>query len=94
MTLKNTLYTLVCAAVPSFLFGCTDETFFYDNEPHDSNSIAFEAFAVSAGGGGVTRSGDQPLLEPLVLSDASGESPLYLHTYVIDRIGSVPGEAY
>ncbi|MDE6027506.1 MAG: fimbrillin family protein, partial [Muribaculaceae bacterium] len=92
MTLKNTLYSLVCAAVPSFLFGCTDETFFYDSEPNDSNSISFEAFAVSGSSYAATRSGDQPLLEPLVLSDASGESPLYLHTYVSDRIGAAPGE--
>lgn len=92
MTLKNTLYTLVCAAVPSFLFGCTDDTFFYDSEPVDSNSITFEAFAVSGQSGVTTRSGDDTLLDPLVLKDASGESPLYLHTYVSNRIGALPGE--
>lgn len=99
MTLKPTLYISILSVLPIIMGSCTDEPLFSEGTPEGGNAITYEAYAMGGGAMQTTRSGELPELEPLVLSPQGvenggkgAESCLYLHTYVSDRIGSLPGE--
>lgn len=88
----TTLYISILAAGAMTLAGCTDDALFYEGEPADENVISYEAYAVRGAGGSPTRASENPLYEPLLLTDEGGDQMLYLHTYITDKIGMRPGE--
>lgn len=88
----TTLYISILAAGAMTLAGCTDDALFYEGEPADGNVISYEAYAVRGAGGSPTRASENPLYEPLLLTDEGSDQMLYLHTYITDKIGMRPGE--
>lgn len=91
MEFKKRLY-ISTIITPALLLGaCADDYLFNEEITVGSDAISFEAYASAGEDQGVTRSGEKPLYDPLVLGDGQGEN-LYLHTYVTDNIGSLPGD--
>lgn len=77
----------------AILAGCRDEDL-YSPDGYTINPDAVTFQAVTMRGVRVnTRGGEYPEYKPLVLTDEEGSHPLYLHTYVTDKIGFRPGEA-
>ncbi|MDE6716585.1 MAG: fimbrillin family protein [Muribaculaceae bacterium] len=73
------------------LTGCADEELIGGGTSGaNPDTVSFEAFAMRGNSGSVTRSGEDTPLEPLLLE--GGEETLYLHSYVSDRVGYIPGE--
>lgn len=73
--------------------GCSDDDLFIASAPGNPDAITFSAYTVNAvSRGDLTRSSEQPLYEPLVLTDGEDATPLYLHTFETNRIGFEPGE--
>lgn len=72
--------------------GCTDRDLLDDGRTAGNpNAITFTALACAATDLAVSRAANEEVYEPLEL-EANGETALYLHTYVSDRIGYRPGQ--
>lgn len=92
MKLKKLLYISAFSALTLPFGGCADDDYLFGTSGEgNANVISFEA-NTARGVKVSTRNGENTLYDPLVLQATEGESKLYLHTFVTDKIGFKPGE--
>lgn len=96
MNFKPYRYIFLASLPLAFAAGCTEDLLLSDEAAlGNSNAVKFSA-SVERARDNSTRGDDgsdaQQLYEPLVLNSESDDSHLYLHTYVSDKVGLMPGE--
>lgn len=82
-------YLLLLPAI--YFAGCSDDELLSSGPEYNPDAITFSASISDACISDLTRNAGDNLPEPLVLTGNDGIGPIYLHSFVTNRIGFEPG---